>query len=585
MDTQVQVRSSHGVLRCVGQLLVGMLGFFVLFEPIWMLLPFAGFLYGSVLRIETLSRYPQTAWLTHFVFPVLTLGWAGPVLGALGLVIFFIGAGEIYLAKFRRRGLVTGGLYRFVRHPQYIALTLFGVGILLTWGRAIMFVAFFLMMLAYYYLARREERLCMGRFGTGYEAYRERTSFIIPGDRRLRGLGARLPGRGLPAWVRVPAAVMLTLGTCFGLMWLIHTVKLAHRKVPYLTAVCELGEVDARTARMDVVSGESGGVAYAQSGRLAVVRGPWRDASVAGVAERLILKLGESRELAKFFEFLGSAGNDCAIVFCAPLEAPGDAPQRQDNPAGVERNDSTRRGPAPTPGGPDRMRLIMFRCTLSEGASIGDALQDKSRRSIRAGCIAPVNLAGAGEVVEGEVIRPGPGFPGEERWDHVMRQYAARPASGGATAVKAAVVPGVHASTRLVMVKAPILRTRLDAAWADELFARVRTSPTLLGRLRAMGAGGPIVPVVFPRPGDNWYREHHGKPRISLFVIMVRLREGAGLEELFVEERRDLLGAFTAELDLAVAAPADAVKEIVLIGPRRDLAERWRFFLSGVGTQ
>ena len=117
----------------VGEWALKILSLFVILEPIWMLLPFAGFLYGSLLQIQVLNREPYLAWLAHFVFPILTGGWLGPILVVLGLAIFFVGAGQIYWAKLRRSGLVTRGLYRFVRHPQYVALTLFGVGILLTW--------------------------------------------------------------------------------------------------------------------------------------------------------------------------------------------------------------------------------------------------------------------------------------------------------------------------------------------------------------------------------------------------------------------------------------------------------------------
>ena len=169
-----------------GETALKLLGAFVILEPVWMLLPFAGFLYGSVLRIQTLNRNPGTAWLTHFVFPVLTLGLWGPALVVAGFAMFLAGAAQIYCAKFRRSGLVTKGLYRFVRHPQYVSLTLFGVGILLAWGRAITFIAFFVMMFVYYYLARSEERRCLAVFGVEYERYRERTSFVLPGDGLLR---------------------------------------------------------------------------------------------------------------------------------------------------------------------------------------------------------------------------------------------------------------------------------------------------------------------------------------------------------------------------------------------------------------
>jgi hypothetical protein len=59
----------RGVWRRAAQAGLKVLGLFVILEPVWMLLPFAGFLYGSVLQIETLGRHPSTAWLTHFVFP------------------------------------------------------------------------------------------------------------------------------------------------------------------------------------------------------------------------------------------------------------------------------------------------------------------------------------------------------------------------------------------------------------------------------------------------------------------------------------------------------------------------------------
>ncbi|MHC4781012.1 MAG: hypothetical protein ACYTFG_20760, partial [Planctomycetota bacterium] len=57
----------------IGEWVLKVLSLFVILEPIWMLLPFAGFLYGSVFHIQFLNRNESTAWLTHFVFPVLTL--------------------------------------------------------------------------------------------------------------------------------------------------------------------------------------------------------------------------------------------------------------------------------------------------------------------------------------------------------------------------------------------------------------------------------------------------------------------------------------------------------------------------------
>lgn len=579
--TQASAERRGWLPRC-GETILKVLAIFVILEPIWMLLPFAGFLYGSGLQIEELGRRPSTAWLTHFVFPVGTLGWTGPVLVVIGFLLFCAGAFQIYAAKWRKSGLVTGGLYRFVRHPQYIALTLFGLGLLLAWGRAIMFVAFFLMMFLYYYLAKSEERICVRLFGEDYERYRERTSFVIPGDKALRPVGAWLSRLNLPVAVRVAGAFLLTMAFCFGLMWVIAAVKAAYGTAPYLTATVSLGPVDeaAASANRGITAGQTGRVSFVQAGRVAVVRGPCPNAAASGFAERVLQRLKASPALEKFLGFLDTPNGDVALVFCAPFDKPD-----QPRAPGTRGGEDGRRGPPVDPAGPDRVRLMMMRCTLAPGASLAEAFADKAKRQIRGACIAPVNLSRpeGEDMVEGEVFTPGPGFPGEQRWDFLMGQLAARPASATGQGT-AAVVPGGAASTRLVLVQAPVMRTRLDPPFAQEILDRLVASPKFVARLRVSGAGGEIVPVAFPRPGANWYSEHHGTPQISAFVILTRLQAAdSPLDELFQVGRRELLGAFIADVDFKIDAAQDSVTEISAIGPARDLEERWQFFLSGVG--
>jgi len=567
------------VLGRIGEIVLKILGLFVILEPIWMLLPFAGFLYGSVLHIQTLNQNPHTAWLTHFVFPVLTGGWLGPILVVVGFGIFLVGAGQIYWAKFRRSGLVSRGLYRFVRHPQYIALTLFGGGILLTWGRAITFLAFFMMMFLYYYLAKSEERICIRLFGDDYLRYRERTSFIFPGDRHLRPLRERLPRLRIPAFVRVTVAFVAVMAVCFGLMWLIDAVKVAGATVPYMTATVPLGQAEPSRGA-DIQAGQAAGMPFVQEGRVAVVRGPYFNAFAAGFAERVLLRLRKSEKLEGFLSFLDQPGGDVVIVFCGPYDKP-DQPATPGMRAG---KGPSGRGPAPDPRGTDRVRLILMRCTLAEGATIADALADKAKRTIKGGFIAQVNvgLPEGEDLVEGGTIRPGPGFPGEQRWDFFIQQFARQPAAAR-QGYEQAVVPGRAASATLVLVQAPILRTRLDPAFAEEIRDRLAESPKMRDQLRKSGVGGDVVAVAFPRPGPNWYREHMRKPQISPFIILARLKDAGDIAGLFRPGGRDLLSAFTAEMDFKIERPADSVGEIGVIGARRDLEERWRFFLSGVG--
>ncbi len=587
MDTPQQATTSgRGVAAQAGEWVLKLLGLFVIFEPIWMLLPFAGFLYGSVLHIETLARHSETAWLTHFVFPVLTLGWTGPVLVVVGFLLFLMGAVQIYWAKFRRSGLVTRGLYRFVRHPQYIALTLFSMGILLTWGRAITFLAFFAMMFLYYYLARSEERTCIRLFGERYTQYQSRTSFIIPGDRLLRPLAAKIPRMHWPALVRVPLAFAVSLALCLAAMWGIDAIKTAARSVPYLTADVRF-DLPARPAASAsapaFASGQAGVATFVQSGRVLVVRGPYRNAWQPGFAERVLARLGESGKLKGYLDFLNTDSNDAAIVFCAPFDKP-DQPGTPGMHA-AEGAATDRRGPPADPAGPDRVRLVIMRCRLAEGATPAEALRDKSKRTILSGCLAPINLAhpDGQDIVEGEVFRPGKGFPGEARWDFLQGQLAAA-ANVAASQPAIAAQPGLADGARLVLVQAPILRTRIDPEFAREILDRLVESQTLRTRLRDCGAGGAIVPVAFPTPGPNWYSEHHGRPQVSVCIMLVEQGRQADLARLFdAQTRGPLVGAFFADMDFAIGREKDSVTEIRPIGPRRDLEERWRFFLSGIG--
>ncbi len=236
------------------------------------------------------------------------------------------------------------------------------------------------------------------------------------------------------------------------------------------------------------------------------------------------------------------------------------------------------------------------KCTLAPGAQARDALADKAKRTIRQGCIALANLAAAdgADIVEADGKPRGPGFPGEKLWDFFAAQFAQQaPAAAGAAG---AAVPGRFERATLVLVQAPIMKTRLELSktlllqpqsgpppFAVELRDRLAASASLRAHLRQCGAGGDVVAVAFPRPGPNWYREHHGRPQVSVFVILARGTGEGGCDSLFRPGGRELLSAFIADMDLAVEAPADCVTRITAIGRRRDLEERWRFFLSGVG--
>lgn len=101
-------------------------------------------------------------------------------LAIVGVGMFIHGWREVYSARKDDR-LVTGGLYRFVRHPQYTGLfvALFGEGIV-HWPTLFSVGLFPLIITAYYFLARKEERDMARRFGDAYRAYVARVPMFLP---------------------------------------------------------------------------------------------------------------------------------------------------------------------------------------------------------------------------------------------------------------------------------------------------------------------------------------------------------------------------------------------------------------------
>lgn len=76
--------------------------------------------------------------------------------------------------------MVTSGLYGRVRHPQYFALFIITVGMLIQWPTLVTAAMWPVLMFMYYRLARREEKEMEKHFGDHYAAYRRRVPMFLP---------------------------------------------------------------------------------------------------------------------------------------------------------------------------------------------------------------------------------------------------------------------------------------------------------------------------------------------------------------------------------------------------------------------
>ena len=89
-------------------------------------------------------------------------------------------------------GLVTSGVYRWVRHPMYASFFLFNIGILLLSSNWFAVPGIFGMLWLYYARVDHEERMMLELFGDEYRGYARKTGRVVPGLGRGRLAGERL---------------------------------------------------------------------------------------------------------------------------------------------------------------------------------------------------------------------------------------------------------------------------------------------------------------------------------------------------------------------------------------------------------
>jgi protein-S-isoprenylcysteine O-methyltransferase Ste14 len=122
--------------------------------------------------------WPSGAWRTPV--PVLIMLAAALLLGVWTLAHNRIGNFNIHPEPRPSGRLITGGPYRFMRHPMYVALLLFAAGIALGYGDAWKLPAWALLAVVLGLKAALEERRLKSLYPE-YAAYASRVKGFIPG--------------------------------------------------------------------------------------------------------------------------------------------------------------------------------------------------------------------------------------------------------------------------------------------------------------------------------------------------------------------------------------------------------------------
>lgn len=156
-------------------------------------------MYGFPLTIYVLtgilgSTYPVLNPFTHASghLWVVFLGGGETMLAAVHVISnLIVVAGFAIMWKGWKRihgvrgGLVTDGLYKYVRHPQYSGLFLAMIGMLIQWPTMITALMFPVLIYVYYKLSKREENEVLKIYGDEYRNYMERTPMFVPGMKNI----------------------------------------------------------------------------------------------------------------------------------------------------------------------------------------------------------------------------------------------------------------------------------------------------------------------------------------------------------------------------------------------------------------
>jgi protein-S-isoprenylcysteine O-methyltransferase Ste14 len=101
----------------------------------------------------------------------------------IGILLVIFGWKEIFNGKGK---LVTTGIYRYVRHPQYLGFLVITFGMNIWWLTLIMLALWPVVVIVYYRLAKTEEKEAEERFGEEYLEYKRRVPGWIPRIRRKK---------------------------------------------------------------------------------------------------------------------------------------------------------------------------------------------------------------------------------------------------------------------------------------------------------------------------------------------------------------------------------------------------------------
>ncbi len=93
----------------------------------------------------------------------------------MGLALIILGWIKIHKAE----GLVTEGIYRYSRHPQYLGILLITSGFIIQWPTILTVIMWPVLVVMYIRLAKKEEKEMEEKFGEEFRKYKNETAILL----------------------------------------------------------------------------------------------------------------------------------------------------------------------------------------------------------------------------------------------------------------------------------------------------------------------------------------------------------------------------------------------------------------------
>ena len=126
------------------------------------------FLLTGVFGEEQFYRF-----FNSYIFP------ASKVIIGIGILLIIYGWRQIHKAR-KQDKLVTTGLYKYVRHPQYLGFLLITLGLNVMWLTIITAIMWPVLAFLYWRLAKKEDKEMEEKFGEEFREYKRKVPGFIP---------------------------------------------------------------------------------------------------------------------------------------------------------------------------------------------------------------------------------------------------------------------------------------------------------------------------------------------------------------------------------------------------------------------